>query len=189
VTGIGSWNTGTREFSGMTASFRGNAWYIDPTTIPASNPNANLKEIDANGIKGFWTSPGDANVKITRMRDAGGDFLRIESRSHTPYFVVNGARPLAEADGAPISVLAVARVPEVRDLSVSIHDVTDRLGAHQSRVLSVRPRAGEWVSLVVRLQESRFPVSGDNYAIGLGPVKPGDYFDLRFFGAYVGLIP
>lgn len=188
LSGVGQWDAQQKTLGGLVATFGKNGWHVDLSGWPPVNQNYGLEKDASSGLPGFWISPGDAEVQIQQMQDGTGNFVRITALKAAPYLVVNGSLA-SQDDGMPMSILASVRLPVRKEVRFAIHDVIDRHGAHESKVLVANPDSGKWITGVIRKEAVRFPNPGDNYAVGLSEVKPGDYFDIRFIGTYVGVIP
>lgn len=189
LSGVGPWSVERQGFAGLAATSIDGSWYVDLSNWSPSNQNPRLNGGAASGLPGFWVSPGDAEPQLQWLKDEGGPFVRVIATKPSSYLVLNGQLQPGNIDNVPVSVVATARTSPRKELRLAVHDVVAPDGKHQSRVLTLKPEDHEWVTGVVRLGVASYVNPGDNFAVGIGNVIPGDYFDVRFIGLYVGIVP
>ncbi len=189
VVNVGVWDSKKQRFEGLEAVYRGGHWVIDVARMEAANPNSRFQEgTDEAPIPGYWISPGGGGYVITRMKDAGGPFVRVQATQASSYLVVNGQQPLATLDGVPVSIRGEIRAHSAGKATLTLYDVVAADGKAQTYTAQAEA-AEQWTMLTVRAQRVVYPDPRDNYSLGVFGVAKGDWFDVREVSLFVGTLP
>jgi hypothetical protein len=185
---LGMWIPETGTLRGLGAVFSSGQWRIETLGMQPVNPNSRFETGSSQDpIPGWSISPAGAEYEITRMQDNEGPFVRVRALKPSSYLAVNGAAPLPELEGVPITVHGQIRAYRTIEQKLTVHrpavaDAGLPLAAHTTR-------SGQWNDLSVRLPRVERPTESDNFSLGLYDVQPGDIFDIRELSLFVGLLP
>ena len=187
---VGPWNKMIGAMSGMIGFYHNERWIFEHEGLAPANNNPGLDIGSADKtIPGYWFSPGNVEVTFKQMNDQSGKFIRITAQSTGSHMAITGNVPLQQLNGVPLSVRAQIRTSQTIDASLTLTDMLSEAGEALSHKISLKPLLHEWISIVVRAPKVEYPHSSDNYAVAIGPVKSGDYFDIRELSVFVGVLP
>lgn len=189
-TNVGPWHAVTGKTSGLMGILQNGKWVLGLEGWKPVNENSQFTEgNDENPIPTYWMSPGEAEVTVRKMKDLSGQFVRITANSGSHYMAITGNNPVLNLSGIPVSIRAQIRVSKGIEASLTLTDVVAEPEKAHSYKIAIAPPSAEWISLIVRVPEIEYPDPGDNFAVGIGPVKAGDYFDIRELGVFEGVLP
>jgi hypothetical protein len=183
---VGPWNPIDKGFYGLEVKHGKHGWYFDLKDWPTASPHIVL---GAPPLSPFWISPAEVQGSVQVMRDETGPFLRVTAGKNAPYLSASGNVPMPQLNGAPFSLLAEVRVPAGRSIILTITNATMG-GKNEGKVFIIKHALpSTWVTGLVRSKSIHGRGTSGNYSVGLGMVKAGEWFDVRFVGAYSGIIP
>ena len=185
---VGMWVPETGKFGGLTAVYNGGQWRVDTQHIRAENLNSRFETGSfQDPIPGWSISPAEAEYEITRMQDNDGPFIRVRALKPSSYLAINGAAPLPDLDGLPVTVYGQIRAYRTVEQKLTVH----RPGVADAGLpmADYTNRPGQWNGLSVKLPRVERPTTSDNFSLGLYDVQAGDIFDIRELSLFVGLLP
>lgn len=189
-TNVGPWDSNSRNLMGLLGVYRNGQWSVDLEGWSPVNRNTHFKDgSHENPLAGYWISPGDIDATVSQLTDQTGTFVRITANSSSSHMVITGSAPLSNLSGVPVSIRAQIRVAQASEATLTLTDMSSQAEEAHSFKVALNPPLQEWITIIVRAPKIEHPDPGDNYAVGVERVEPGDYFDVREVSVFTGVLP
>ncbi|MDX2098550.1 MAG: acyltransferase [Leptolyngbyaceae cyanobacterium bins.59] len=190
VANLGSWNSESQAFQGLPGVVKSSQLTLDPSFVQPLNENANFQDSTLQEpIKGFSVSPPDGGYTVRLLKDARGSFVRISATRPEKHLVLVGSLlPPLGMDQVPATLQGSVRAHSTGQITLTLYDRIDSNGKAEGYQV-IKPARLEWQKLSLQVRNVQYPDPSDHFSLGLTDVQANDWFDVREFSLFQGILP